>query len=367
MYKLSVDPQFEKLAAFTPSELPVISVYLNAQAGEQGRDHFASFLKKELRSKARALAAHSESRASFERDMVLIEGYVATELKPSSNALALFACSGAGGFFEAIQLSAPLQRNEVHVDRQPHLYPLALLTQQFPRYAAIVADADSARLFVFSLRQTVSEERVTEPKLSRSQTSGWTQERYQRHTANDLQRHTKEILEVLERVVRKEQIEHIVFSGDQAVIALLLKKLSPSLAEKVVDVLRLDTRAPSYRVLDVTLAAMRRHDAKDDAGKVERLIGDYLAGGLAVVGVPDVLAALSKGQVEEVLLTTSLESLRVDVAGAGEDRNSSDESVKLSESILAQARQTGARLRLIEDGARLAEVGGVCASLRYLD
>ena len=37
----------------------------------------------------------------------------------------------------------------------------------------------------------------------------------------------------------------------------------------------------------------------------------------------------------------------------------------MSETILAQARQTGARYRLIKDATLLAEVGGVGASLRY--
>jgi peptide subunit release factor 1 (eRF1) len=93
---------------------------------------------------------------------------------------------------------------------------------------------------------------------------------------------------------------------------------------------------------------MHRQDARDDSEKVERLIGDYRSGGLAVVGVQDVLAALAKGQVEEVLLSTSF---------SGEQ----------PETILAQARQTGARFRLIEDAPLLAGVGGVGASLRYRD
>ena len=82
---------------------------------------------------------------------------------------------------------------------------------------------------------------------------------------------------------------------------------------------------------------------------VEQLIGDYRSGGLAVVGVPDVLAALSNGQVEEVLLSTS----------------PSGDSDKLWETMLAQARQTGAQFRLIEDGTLLDKLGGVGASLRY--
>ena len=214
-------------------------------------------------------------------------------------------------------MNAPLERNEIYVDHRPHLYTLALVSKQFPRYAAVVADTDSARLFVFGLSSTISEDRVESTKLSRTQTGGWSQARYQRHLQNYHHHHAKEVLEVLDRVVRKEEIQYIVFAGDQVVIPLLEKQLSPFLAAKVIDVLRLDIRTPERQVLEATLAAMRRQDARDDSEKVEQLIGDYRWRGLAVVGVPDVLAALSKGQVDEVLLSTSLKQFGGDEGEQG--------------------------------------------------
>jgi peptide subunit release factor 1 (eRF1) len=361
--------QIDTLAAFAPTALPVISLYLNTQSDDHGRDHFASFVKKELHTRAKTFTPQSAARASFARDAEGIEKYLATELLPSTNGLALFACAGAGNFFEAVQLNAPLERHEIYVDHQPHLYTLALVTKQFPRYAAVVADTNSARLFVFGLSGTISEDRVENPKMSRTQAGGWSQARYQRQTENYHQQHAKEVLEVLDRVVRQEEIQYIVFAGDQVVIPLLEKQLSPFLAAKVIDVLRLDIHTPERQVLEATLAAMRRQDARDDAEKVERLIGDYRSGGLAVVGVHDVLAALSKGQVEEVLLSTTFKQFRGDEEKQGlprvESASSAGESDRLSENILAQARQTGARFRLIEDAPLLAEVGGVGASLRY--
>ncbi|HYW42013.1 MAG TPA: Vms1/Ankzf1 family peptidyl-tRNA hydrolase [Bryobacteraceae bacterium] len=341
--------QIDTLAAFAPTELPVISLYLNTQSDDHGRDHFASFIKKEFHTRAKAFASQPAARASFAADIERIEKYLATELRPSTNGLALFACAGVDNFFETVQLNAPLERHEIYVDRRPHLYTLALVNKQFPRYAAVVADTNSARLFVFGLSSTISEENVESAKVSRTQMGGWSQARYQRHMENYYLHHNKEVIEALDRVVRKEEIQYIVFAGDQVVIPLLEKELSPFLAAKVIDVLRLDIRAPERQVLEATLAAMRRQDARDDSEKVEHLIGDYLAGGLAVVGVPDVLAALSKGQVEEVLLSMSLDA----------------ESDTMSETILAQARETGAQCRLIEDAALLAGVGGAAASLRY--
>ncbi len=72
---------------------------------------------------------------------------------------------------------------------------------------------------------------------------------------------------------------------------------------------------------------------------------------------------------EEVLLSTSLKQFWLDEEEQGlpwvGSTTSSGKSDTMSETILAQARQTGARCRLIEDAALLAEVGGVGASLRY--
>ena len=38
--------QIDTLAAFAPTALPVISLYLNTQSDDHGRDNFASFVKK---------------------------------------------------------------------------------------------------------------------------------------------------------------------------------------------------------------------------------------------------------------------------------------------------------------------------------
>lgn len=48
----------ERLAAFEPQDLPVISLYLNAQADEHGQHNYDVFVRKEL----------SERAKSFERD-----------------------------------------------------------------------------------------------------------------------------------------------------------------------------------------------------------------------------------------------------------------------------------------------------------
>lgn len=66
--------QIDTLAAFAPTELPVISLYLNTQSDDHGRDHLASFVKKELHTRAGTLAPQSPAHASDSEAVELLLG-----------------------------------------------------------------------------------------------------------------------------------------------------------------------------------------------------------------------------------------------------------------------------------------------------
>lgn len=104
-------------------------------------------------------------------------------------------------------------------------------------------------------------------------------------------------------------MEHIILAGDEVILPLLREHFTPLINERVIDVLRLDITTPENEVLAATLEAMRQHDAKTDAEKVDRMLGEYRGGGLAVVGGDDVLKALTVGQVDELLLSATLDTV----------------------------------------------------------
>src|ERR1043165_8858796 len=145
----------DRLAAFEPTEFPVISLYLNMQPDERGRDHFDPFVRKELTARVRTYAQHSPERESFERDIERINQYLKNEVQASANGLAIFACAGVNNFFEAVQLGAPIERHRLSVSHRPDLYPLARSIDQYPRYVALLADTNAARLLVFGLGKRV--------------------------------------------------------------------------------------------------------------------------------------------------------------------------------------------------------------------
>jgi len=274
-------------------------------------------------------------------------------------------------------LSVPLEQHWLFVDKVPHLYPLARVNDQYPRYAALLVDTNAARLFVFGLGTTETQREVRNVKTRKTSMGGWSQARYQRHLSNFHLHHIKEVVDVLDRVVRDESITTIVVACDPTTMPMLMEQMPKHLAEKVVDVVHLDINAPEHQVLTETLDAMRERDANTDTERVERLLNAWRSGGLGVVGPDDVMDALSKAQVEELLITATPGLLRraanlppelrpgdvqVDTSASGDvDRD----RLKLADELVTRAQQQSARISFIEKPELLAEVGGVGAILRF--
>ena len=336
----------DRLAAVEPTDMPFISVYVDARPDPHGRDHFEATIRKELHARAATYPPRQPARESFDRDVERIMRYLKEEVRPSSHCVAIFARGGEDDVFEAVQLDKPIDGHDLHAGRLPHLYPLARLGDEYRRYAVVLADTNSARLFVFGSESGGEAERVSGVKMTRSSVGGWSQARYQRHVENLHLHHAKEVVETLDRVVRAEGIERIVLAGDEVIIPKLREQLPKHLAERVVDVLRLEMTASEREVYEATLAAMREQDARDDADKVQRMLNAYRSGGLGVAGGRATRAALENGQAEELLISATLER-------------------DLADELVARARQTGARVTFIGDPALLAGVDGVGALLRY--
>jgi peptide subunit release factor 1 (eRF1) len=371
------EEQLQRLVDFEPTTCPVISLYLNTQPDDHGRDNFEVFLRTEFASRSRTFHAGSPEAESFAKDTARIREYIENQLKPSANGLAIFACWGAGEFFEAMQLNAPVDQHRLYVYNQPHLYHLARLDDEYPRYAALVTDANSARIFVFGLGEKLSGEKVRSKKVQRVKVGGWSQARYQRRVDNAHKEHAREAIDALSRIVREEGIKHVVIAGDPAIAPIVQEELPKELSDKLVDTLRLDTKAPEQEIFQATLDAIREQDAVTDAEKVNRLFEQFRAGGLAVLGPQDTLEALANGQVDELLIGVAMEQrhdaeepvdaiLAPEIPDAsGSTASDEERPVLLPDLLVTKAKQISAQVTFIEDPGLLADVDGVGAFLRW--
>jgi peptide subunit release factor 1 (eRF1) len=372
----------DHLATLGPTEFPFVSLYLNTQVNEIGREEYDTFLRKQFESVAKTLPSRSPAQESFAQDIERINNYLNTELQKSAQSVAIFACAGMD-FFEAVALNAPIERHRLSVSDFPDIYPLARLMDQYKRYAAVIVDTNTARITVFGLGSPLEKETISNPKTNRTQVGGWSQARYQRHTENIHLHHVKEVVTALERIVREEQIDHIFLSGDEVVIPPLRDQLPAELNDKIVDVLRLNINTPEHEVLRATLEKMQQKDAEDDAAKVEHLLNEYRASGLATVGVEATRSALEIGQVDELIISATRSEVKgnrikkqevprdiqtptvLATAVASGTPEITAQAVAITDELTIHAQRTGARITFIEEPELLAEVGGVGALLRF--
>lgn len=382
---MSVTDQLDRLAAFEPAPYPVVSLYLNTQPGQTGRDQYQTFVRKEFSARGRTYPPHSPERECLEQDLDRISRYLETELQPSANGVAIFACS-AGELFEAVQLTAPIEQHWLYIGDRPHLYPLARVESLFPRYAVVLANTNTARILVVSTGAVVTDKEITGTRTRRTTQGGWSQARFQRHIENFHLQHAKEVIDALDRIAQVENIENIVIAGDEVIVPLLREQMPKHLAERIVDHIRVDKDGSLDDVVKTSLDAMQRVREQTERDKVEAAVGGYRAGALGVVGPEDTLDALIKGQVDELLLAANLNELQalsggksetsvandavlqepmVEPVHAGEAAAAPPETVRLADELVAKAAQTSARITFIQDPDLLSAYGGVAALLRF--
>src|SRR5215217_1187070 len=383
---MAIKDQLDRLAAFEPAPYPVVSLYLNTQPGQAGRDQFHTFVRKEFAARGKTYPAGSPERESLEKDLERISGFLDSEIDPAANGVALFACS-AGELFEAVQLTAPIDDHWLYIGDQPHLYPLARIESLHPTCAIVLADTNAARIMVFASGEMVKEQEVKGVKTKRTSQGGWSQARYQRHIENFHVQHVKEVVDALEKIVQRENIPEIVVAGDEVVLPLLREQMPKHLQEKVVDHVRMNINSPLEQLIDTSLEALKRAHTQGEQEKVEAAIGGFRSGGLGVIGPEDTLEALIKGQVDELLISSSLRSLQpagaraastaadslaavlpepvLEPIAAGEAAEADTEMVRLADELVTKATQTAAKITFIETPELLAEYGGVAAILRF--
>ncbi|HEX9366547.1 MAG TPA: Vms1/Ankzf1 family peptidyl-tRNA hydrolase, partial [Vicinamibacterales bacterium] len=373
-------------AEFEPVSLPVVSLYLNAQPDEHGRDHYNVFTRKEFKARLHTYPLRSPERQSLGYDLDRISTFLETGVRPAVNGVAVFACHQAG-LFETVQFELPVERHWLYIGDRPHLYPLARLASKYPPYVVVLADTTMTRIIVVADGQIAASTAVQGRQTHRTDQGALSQTRYQRRVENYHLHHVKDVVDTLERIVLDDHVTRVILSGDVAVLPLLHEQLPKWLAQRVVDELSLPPESPEREVIATTLRSMRKLDERTDRQKVDAAVGAYRAGRLGVVGPDATLLALDNGQVDELLLTGSPEKISrlrrtpasemamaiddavvrtaVAPAAAGEPAAVDAVTAQLADELVRKAHQTRARVTFIEDGSLLEPFGGVAATLRY--
>ncbi len=384
---MNLNNLLKKLIIFEPNGSPFISIYLNAEPDNQGRDKFGAWLKKVLSMRTKGFDDNSAEMESYEKDVKRIMDFAEKEVDDAANGLAIFACHGANEFFEVIQLDVPFPQNLFVVSNRPHIFPLARISDQHPPYMAVWADTNKASLYIFGgdkidLDKKAEIEKIQNFVTNRTEAGGWSQARFQRHIENYHLHHAKDVVDQIADLMREYKVEHLVLCGDEQVIMPVLRPQLPEAVEKLVaGTINLSQYATEEEIHKATREVMGIKNATDDVKNVERVKdAARAAAGLGVLGVAETLKALSNGQVQELAISADFDSIKYDKKAVkevlenyapGKDYSGTDdlpdyhEQRQIADELLIRAMNTADEIHFIEDASLLEGNGGVGAVLRF--
>ena len=363
------------LLDFEPTDFPFISAYINTEPDQNGKFNYKLLTETELKQNAENFEMRSERRKSFDNDAKRIMDFL-ENIDPTTKGVAIFASSGAG-FFKGLQYEVPFEEDHFFVFDKPHVYPLVRLLEQNPAFAVLLADTNSAHIFVFRGGETLETHDIENVKTNRTEVGGWSQARYQRHVENFHQQHAKEAVEGLAKIVRRERIDKIILAGDETVIIPLLRsELPKDIEECVVGTLPLNVHTPPHEILEAAKKAIHFNDTLEDKKKIDFLFDQNYDGGVGVTGAEKTLAALLNGQVRELYLNADFDSIEYDsgammivmsdyAPGLDEDLPSTSLRGMIIDELIKRATLSADEIRFIEDINLLKEAGVIGALLRY--
>ncbi len=340
MSYVNLRKQIIALANLPRCEEPIISAYLNLeQPIELLVEEFTSWVK------VASQAYHGDEQVHFIKAAERIQAWLLNHMEDGRSA-AIFCRSGSPDFFLPLTFQVPLE-NSFHADAFPAIFPLVELRDRFSRFVVVMTNRDSARIIELNLGETSLELLAERPEANERHGREWTREHYNSNTRERNTRFVAEKVEIIERLMSKRGHNALIMVGEAQYVNRLKSALPEHLAEKVVDQIR--TGFSDQRVQCVLEDAIKSYlQVENDESEtaVKHLFRAHRTNHLGLFGIAATARALQIGQVEELIISSTL---------CHTDR----------EVLVRLASQHSVPIETVRNSELLDEQGGAGAILRY--
>lgn len=302
-----IEMQLRQLATRADSAGPFLSLYLDTtRSDESQRDRIRLLLRHELEQIRQALTTGNGHDGAIEDGIRQIEQYVENSLHTSTRGLAIFTCPSEG-FFVPFQLPLAV-RPELKIGSRPHLRQLAELNHRHPEVVVAMVDGKSARLFDFAMGRVLSEIDLENPEVPRKHDQGgWSQANMQRHVQDHIDRHHKEVAEVLTKLTEERRLYGVILSGQERNVANFRSFLPKRVEEKILGTLHLDIRSTADEIVAACEQLVAARQTAEMSERLARLEEVAQKNGRAALGVSAVVDAANQRKLETLFLSGSVE------------------------------------------------------------
>jgi peptide subunit release factor 1 (eRF1) len=367
----------QALAAYPGADAPFLSIYLDWTPDGSGKRPALRLLEDELAAAAGRMAGDAAYRDGFAADRERIMTYLNREAPRDARGIAIFACHDQG-IWTTLPLQATVETTFA-MDRYPHIFQLAQLIDDHESCALVLAEGQEARIFVLGLNdaEQIAETEAAE-KIKRFDQGGQAQMLFQRRTDNLIKAHMKDLAAQLETIIARYDVQHVIIAGNDSIKGMVMAALTAPITTRLVDYIHLEPNSSMKTILETIEPMLHEAELRQEAELLDELEKHETAkGGLGALGVAETALALSKGQVQTLLMLQSFsgtggECVNCGVLRAGQrDKCPYDGAemrpVELREAFTLRAAQQSADIQIVEASDYLASHEAVGALLRYRD
>jgi peptide chain release factor subunit 1 len=301
--------QVDRIGQFANFTFPVLSVYVNRVGTPRDRTSMSARLTellRPLREVGERDELSHEAAMSLRADLRAIQGLADRIEADPAPAVAVFTCHGAD-WFEYVSLSRPVW-DVSRIGIRPYLRPLRAAETEF-RSATVVFEPRRSLVFTKSGDEFREYGEVVEDAVRKSNYggfSGYEERGVRSHADAVVQRHFKETADLVFRLHQDAGFDFLFLGGHQEAIDEGSKLLHPYVKARLAGSFVIDTHT-------MTPALVREQTARlEEAAivgleedRVRELLDTAGAGGQAVLGLADVLAAVNARAIDRLIVSGS--------------------------------------------------------------
>lgn len=420
-FDLSADDLLARLADLPPqSDVPYLTITLDwsIAGGEPGRrsapdtrrseevpEDGGSYrpalekLEKSLKALIDEHGPRGDTFDALQQSQDRISSWLKSDLDPAASGVYIVSHEPSG-IFEATGLNLPVETS-INLSPAPRIYKLVRLVEDYPTYAVLQADQETATLSFITHGTRDRSIQLESSLYPRKQAQGgWNQKRYQKRADERVEAFARDTMDQVQKALTNTGVEVLIMAGSEVMMSALHNAMPDQMKDILADTVRMESVVSPQEKTDQTLPLAEKAERAREQASVERLKNAIGQGQLGVAGPDETVRKLQNGQVASLVMCDTFEGdgwadYEMHIYGAGNiptNHPAGGEvtrlvAVDLRDELVRLALSTGAEVDIIHsstsvdedadvpnagkdmpmtDAARdLIEMGGVGAVLRY--
>jgi peptide chain release factor subunit 1 len=368
--------EIKSLAELAGNNSYYVSFYLNVDPMFNIRGDYASHCKNMIKNLSESLDKAILKR--IKEDLQKIENYVISNRRILRKGLAIIS-STENNFWKDYNLNVPF-KNDIVVDKIPYTKPLLDVLDNYQRYAILLVDKESARIFLVHLGDIVEYGEVHTPGIpGKHKKGGWfalSQNHYERHIEHHVSLHLKDVVEKFDSFLKGEYVGRIIIGGSDEAVSMVKGMLNKNILDKVIGITKIEMFAKPDEVLKKVEPIVSEYEKKKELETIDELIAKALKNEKAVLGIDNVLNALQEQRVMKLLFVRDykVDGYACESCGFLSTQNVNpcpfcNGKMERTEQIVDLAGQKAisqnALVEVVTESRKLMDAGGIGAFLRF--